>query len=134
MREIKQDDDDGCGLACVAMVANTTYAAVLETYRDVCGADLDDKVEPTRLPALKEIMRRHGVTIEGRGRWIGKRQPADLDLDCPALFKMNPRAGGKWHWAIWDHRSSRLLDPKVPSYKKKKFISYWKLRPAIMPN
>ncbi|WP_380872311.1 hypothetical protein [Sphingomonas sp. DBB INV C78] len=128
---VTQKDEEGCGIACVAMLAGTTYAVVAKTYRRVCGKKPGDKVEGTALSELKEIMRQHGVQIEGRGRWIGRRRPDELDLDCPALIKMNPRQEGeRWHWAIWDHRGRTLLDPKVPAYKRQKFISYWRLRLA----
>jgi hypothetical protein len=129
MRLVKQEDDEGCGLACIAMVAGTTYAAVRKTYREVLGIERSDKIKPTGLPVLKEIMRRHGVVIEGRMRHFKGRTPDELGLDYSALLKINPRReGDEWHWVIWDHTRGRMLDPKKPPYQRPKYDAYWKLR------
>ena len=128
MRLIKQDDDNGCGLACVAMVAGTSYAAVRRTYRDVCRKKRTDDVGTTSLSKLKEIMRRHDVAIDGRMK-RSDQQPRDLDLDFDALLKVNTRLEGQeWHWVIWDHRRGLVLDPKRPPYQRLKLVGYWKLQ------
>jgi hypothetical protein len=127
MRLIKQGDPYGCGLACVAMLAGISYAAVRKTYRELSDTTRYDAVEPTQLPMLKKIMGRHGVVVEGRMRRIGDQSLNELD--CDALLKVNPRADGEeWHWVIWDHRRRRVLDPKVPPYKRLKPVAYWRLR------
>ena len=129
MRLIKQRDDAGCGLACAAMVSGATYAAVRKTYRAITKTTRTDKVVATKLELLKEIMQRHGIAIEGRARKFGGRDPEELDLNCDALVKVNPRLEGEeWHWVVWDHRRNRVLDPKQPAYQRLKFVSYWRLR------
>lgn len=134
MRLIKQGDDEGCGLACVAMLSGTSYAVVRKTYRELTDTNDGDRVEPTELRRLKQIMEKHGVVIEGRMKRIDDpkqfalKNLDDLDLDCDALLMVNPREGGrKWHWVIWDHRRRRVLDPKVPPYKRLKRVGYWRL-------
>lgn len=134
MRLIKQGDNEGCGLACVAMLSGTSYAAVRNTYRAVTKTNEDDPVKPTDLRLLKQIMEKHGIVIEGRMRRIDDEKHVmlekldNLDLDCDTLLKVNPREGGRrWHWVIWDHRRRRVLDPKVPPYKKLKRVGYWRL-------
>lgn len=110
----------GCGLACVAMAAGTTYSKLR-------AAIATDEVEPTQLHELREMMRQHGVALEGRLTPFRTRKPTDLPFD--ALLKANPRLAGKeWHWMIWDYRRRRVLDPKMPPYKRVKFVSYVELR------
>ena len=129
MRLVKQGDDEGCGLACVAMMSGASYAAVRKTYREVVGIERTDKVEGTQLRKLKEIMQRHGVAIEGRAHRGHGLKPEELNLDCDALLKINPRLGGEeWHWVLWDKRRRRVLDPKQKPYVRLKCVSYWKLR------
>lgn len=129
MRLIKQGDEEGCGLACVAMAGSSTYAAVRKTYREVLGIERTDKIEGTQLSRLKEIMRRHGVSIEGRARRGNGLKPEQLNLDCDALLKVNLRLDGEeWHWVIWDNHRRRVLDPKQKPYVRLKCVSYWKLK------
>lgn len=134
MRLIKQGDVYGCGLACVAMLAGTSYRVVRKTYREVTKTKEDDPIKGTDLRQLKQIMAKHGVVIEGRMKRIDDQKHValekldDLDLDCDALLKVNPRDGGKgWHWVIWDHRRRRVLDSKAPPYKRLKRVGYWRL-------
>ena len=121
MRRVKQLDEDGCGLACVAMLTARTYPAVRK--------DFPDKINGTHLRDLRAIMRHYGVKCGERLIPLRTRKPSDLPFD--ALIKINPRVGGKeWHWVIWDQRRRRILDPKVPPYKRRKCISYVRLRRA----
>src|SRR5687768_2221892 len=104
MRLVRQLDEYGCGLACVAMITGRSYSAI----REALG---DDEVGPTQLSDLKEVMRRHRIRCGERLVPLRTRSPMDLPFD--ALLKVNPRrAGREWHWVIWDHRRKRILDPK----------------------
>ena len=129
MRLVKQNDDDGCGLACVAMVTGTSYGAVRRTYREVFRKKRTDEVGTTSLSKLKKIMRRHDIAIDGRMKRFAGRKPDELDLGFDALLKVNPRLDGdEWHWVLWDHRRHRVLDPKRPPYERLRYVGYWKLR------
>jgi len=124
MRVVKQFDDEGCGLACTAMAASTTYRKVRAT------AFPDGDVGPTQLKRLREIMAEHGVTLGERLIPFRDRKPEDLPFD--ALLKINVRKNGReWHWVIWDYERQRVLDPKRPVYKRPRWVSYVRLfRPA----
>lgn len=124
MRLVKQFDDEGCGLACTAMAAGTTYRTVR------AKAFPDGEVHPTSLKQLREIMETHGV---GLGKKLipfqtrtRKRVPQDLEFD--ALLKVNLRQNGReWHWVLWDHERQRILDPKRPVYKRLRYHSFIRL-------
>ena len=120
MRLVKQFDDEGCGLACVAMAAGTTY----RTARDFTFPDGD--VGVTSMKRLREIMEHHGVNLGERLIPFRTRQPDDLPFD--ALLKVNVRKeGSEWHWVVWDHERQQVLDPKRPPYKRLRFMSYVRL-------
>jgi ABC-type bacteriocin/lantibiotic exporter with double-glycine peptidase domain len=120
MRLVKQRDDYGCGLACVAMVAGRPYSAIRKTLGS-------DEIGPTQLRELRVIMRQHGIIADER--LIPLRTRTAFELPFDALIKMNPRRHGKeWHWVIWDHLRRRILDPRMPAYKRRKFVSYVRLR------
>lgn len=123
MRLVKQFDDDGCGLACVAMAAGTTYRKVR------ASAFPDGEVEVTSTRRLREIMEDHGVTLGPKLVPFRSRRPCDLSFD--ALLKVNVRQEGyEWHWVLWDHERQKVLDPKRPAYKRLRFMSYVRLYKA----
>jgi hypothetical protein len=98
------------------MLADADYVTIRESYKA-------EDVEGTQLHELKKIMRKHGVRCGPRLLPLRSRHPKDLPFD--ALVKVNPRRGGKeWHWVLWDNRRKQLLDPKVPPYKRFRFVSY----------
>ena len=120
MRLVKQFDDKGCGLACVAMAAGTTYRTIRKF------AFPKQKVSGTTMKRLREIMEYHGVMLGDRLIPFKSRVPADLPFD--ALLKVNVRLeGAEWHWVVWDHERQQVLDPKRPPYKRLRFMSYVRL-------
>jgi len=119
MRRVQQLDDDGCGLACVAMVTGKTYPSIRRDY--------PDGVDGTHLRHLRRLLRKHRAGCGDRMIPLRTRQPSDLPFD--AIIKINPRQDGKeWHWVIWDHRRRRILDPKNPPYKRLRYVSYVRVR------
>lgn len=117
MRLIKQFDDDGCGLACTAMAAGTTYRAVRNF------AFPDGEVESTSTRRLREIMEAHGVKLGKRLVPFRGKHPSDLGFN--ALLKVNVRRNGsEWHWVLWDCERKKVLDPRRPPYKRLRYTSY----------
>lgn len=122
MRLVKQFDEDGCGLACTAMAAGTTYRKVR------AFAFPDGDVTGTSTRRLREIMEAHGVTLGERLIPMRGKYPSELGFD--ALLKINVRQNGReWHWVVWDHERQKVLDPKRPPYKRPRFVSYIRLMP-----
>ena len=123
MRLVKQFDDEGCGLACTAMAAGTTYCKVR------AFAFPDGEVDVTSTKRLREIMAEHGVTLGERLIPLRGKHPSELRFD--ALLKINLRKNGReWHWVIWDHERQKVLDPKRPPYQRPRFVSYVRLYKA----
>src|SRR5581483_2037403 len=96
-----------------------------KTYPSI-RKDHPDGVYGTHLRDLRKLLRKHRAGCGERMIPMRTRKPDDLPFD--AIIKINPRRGGKWHWVIWDHRRRRILDPKNPPYKRRKFISYVRVR------
>ncbi|MBY0619981.1 hypothetical protein [Sphingomonas ursincola] len=122
MRLVKQFDEDGCGLACTAMAAGTTYRKVR------AFAFPDGEVTGTSTRRLREIMEAHGVTLGDRLIPMRGKHPKDMELGFDALLKINVRQNGReWHWVLWDHQRQKVLDPKRPPYERLRFVSYVRL-------
>lgn len=118
LRLVKQRDEYGCGIACVAMATRRKYGEIRAHLFD----DHED-AEGTQLRHLRAILKKFGVRSGKRLIPLRTRKVESLPFD--ALIKINPRQRGReWHWVIWDHRRGRILDPKKKPYLRRRYVSY----------
>jgi ABC-type bacteriocin/lantibiotic exporter with double-glycine peptidase domain len=106
MRLIKQKNQTDCGVACVAMLADVSYA---QAERILFGANHIGK-SYTHKEDLIRGLRNFGITTSGHLVRCSKN-PKNLKFKQDALIKTNKLKSGKWHWAVWDSRKQVLLDP-----------------------
>jgi hypothetical protein len=107
MRLIVQRDEEGCGIACVAMLKGISYAAA---RRLMFG---NNKVKHTQTRDLVSALKCLGLMPQKKQLTsFGKRYARYSELPENAILKANPRKGGRyWHWIVWDVRRKKLLDP-----------------------
>jgi ABC-type bacteriocin/lantibiotic exporter with double-glycine peptidase domain len=67
MRRRKQSDTTGCGLACIAILANRPYSAVREVSIAALGFDPDAEFY-TSTGQLKELGSHFGIQISAKRR------------------------------------------------------------------
>ena len=106
METIEQKDENGCGIAAVAMLAGVSY--------DVARA----VIHPSGRSKLTKTKDLHAALVKlGRmplsERRIGFRSITHKDLDVDALIfvKMGKKGKGNGHWIIWDNAARVLRDP-----------------------
>jgi ABC-type bacteriocin/lantibiotic exporter with double-glycine peptidase domain len=107
MHIVYQKDEEGCGIACVAMVAGTTYRKAKD-----------------RLPKSWEIK---GTTkkqmLKGLQSYaIATGKPKRIDTkDDYKQFEFDAVLHGfldnELHWTVWDSKRGKLLDPYRPKLK-----------------
>jgi hypothetical protein len=100
MRIVYQNGDDGCGIACVAMAAGTTYEKAkgsLPKYWESKGT--------TKKQMLRGL-RGWGIAT-GKPTPIGQKDFRQFEFDAVLLGYL----GGEMHWTIWDSEQETLLDP-----------------------
>jgi hypothetical protein len=103
IRRVFQVHDDGCGIACVAMLAGISYRdACLEIFGDYQG-------DATSLEDLRWALMACGFRVPKRMTPFWERQHTQLKQH--ALLALNPGPDGMWHWAVWDAAQHRILDP-----------------------
>ena len=102
MRRVYQSGKEGCGIACVAMLAGTTYAAAKQRV-----PHWEDR--GTYTDELRKELEYYEIQTEPRKPIRGLNYQS---------FRFNAvlrgKLGGEWHWAVWDADRRKLLDPYTP--------------------
>lgn len=110
MRRIIQLDADGCGVACVAMIAGVSYQGALRTMYG------EKPVIKTLTSDLRRGLRSLGVECASELiRSSKQRHYRNLRQD--AILKTRTRADRDWHWIVWDSKRQILLDPEPKGYR-----------------
>jgi ABC-type bacteriocin/lantibiotic exporter with double-glycine peptidase domain len=103
MRLIKQRTKTDCGVACLAMLAGVSWAKA----RDALEFTRLDKSFWTTKDSMRCALQKLGV--DTTKNLVRCKYPQNLRKD--ALLKTNVLKNGNWHWAVWDHKRQKLLDP-----------------------
>jgi hypothetical protein len=100
MRRVSQLDKDGCGIACVAMIAGVSYREAQNRMFP------DGKVTTTMPDAIRKAMKLYKIactkTQRGNYRRLGQN----------AILRTRRRADGDWHWLVWDACRKDFIDPE----------------------
>ena len=110
MKLVTQKDYSGCGIACLAMITNSTYDRVKNSV--FLGRHRNRGFYTSHTQLIEHL---NSKNIQNSGKLV--RCPRDFrNLDCTAIIKTNVTKGGYWHWIVWDFAKQRILDPKVKPY------------------
>src|SRR5437879_4505212 len=117
MKHIIQEDENGCGVACVAMLANVSYGMARKT---MFGRG---DVKPTSTADLRKALL--AFSLKPADLLIPLRTRHYSSLRERAILKVNVRKRNYWHWVVWNPNQG-ILDPAKPRdrYKRLRSISY----------
>ncbi|NRB38353.1 MAG: hypothetical protein HRU20_07770 [Pseudomonadales bacterium] len=118
MKRVVQQDDTGCGLACVAMLAGKSYRSVKKVAIDKYDLECDGHLY-TGTTALVNLGREYGVDIGVKRRKFKGFE----NLPDRAILAINYREkDGNWHWVVFQRKNGQefVLDPKVSIKKDKR--------------
>ncbi len=115
MKRVAQRRGIDCGVACVAMIAEVSYA---KAKRAMFG---DLPVGRTSKECLQKGLRKFGIRTGSRLIRCGRNYTT---LSFRAILKTNVTRNGNWHWIVWDPERARPLDPLPHPYKNPKVVSY----------
>ena len=110
MKTVRQKDEIGCGIACVAMLSGVTYDEARKTLFPK-GA-----VKRTSSGKLFDALRKFGRKPVAK-RMISLKH-VDLDHfadDC----LVGAFLGSDRHWVVWDAAAKRIRDPYKGDYQLK---------------
>ena len=120
MKRVLQENDEGCGVACVAMLAGVSY---WEARVAVFGKR-PRVVHSTHTADIRRALKRFGLRSAKRLISFGRETPEPKNIGINAILKVNRRKNGTWHWIVWDSKRKRLLDPQRPAYKRPRLSSF----------
>lgn len=111
MKRVVQVDDEGCGIACVAMLADTSYKKVRNRiFGKRC-------VVPTDTKSIRKALRKFGIaSAKNLIRSTRAQHYTNLQQDALLRVKLPKRDAPNWHWIVWDARRQRFLDPDADPY------------------
>jgi len=106
IRRVKQEDKNGCGIACVAMVTGKTYTQAKRYFEESVFLPKDKKPH-TRHYQLRRALENFGIITEKRPfrHW--------RSIEINAIVPINRRRDGGWHWVVLVPNGVRhyILDP-----------------------
>lgn len=108
IRLIKQEDDTGCGIACVAMITSKSYNAVKSKLVYLEGWSASRNNYYTTAKQLNKLL--NALSIKSKivysSSWT--------DIEGTAIVGVNRDSKGYFHWIITIKDSSRFLiiDPE----------------------
>jgi ABC-type bacteriocin/lantibiotic exporter with double-glycine peptidase domain len=111
MKVVLQEDETGCGLACVAMIAGRTYAEARQTAAQL-GIRVKDKKLFSDTQYIRRLLRRFGIQTSPAEKpfvsWDAVPEKALLSIK---YHKENDRP--MWHWVVFERNEGRpaVLDP-----------------------
>jgi hypothetical protein len=104
MKRIAQLDENGCGVAAVAMIAGVSYKTACQLmFPGKNGTYTTER-------QLRTALATYGLKL-GTPMPLGTKSFSDLQ--CNGIFRAKIEwYGKKWtHWVVWNSRSGALLDP-----------------------
>ncbi len=124
MKHIIQKDDTGCGIACIAMIAGTTYKKIkVQFIKHKEAKKKNVKGEfYTKIGELADLAEMYNITLSRR---ITKFKDWDSIPD-KAILKINYQKATKpryecWHWVVYRNTAKEryVLDPATTNPKRK---------------
>ncbi|HTM08157.1 MAG TPA: cysteine peptidase family C39 domain-containing protein [Verrucomicrobiae bacterium] len=111
MKIISQEDETGCALACVAMVAGKTYAEVKQTAAQL-GIKVKDKKLYSETKYVRRLLSRFGIQASDVEKpFVGWGALPDTALLSIKYHRENSR--NVWHWVAFERKQeqSAVFDP-----------------------
>jgi hypothetical protein len=109
MRLVLQNGEDGCGIACVAMLANTTYRKARDKLPDYW-----EPVGTTKKQLRYGLQRYYGIKTS-KPKPIRGKDYRKFKFDAV----LHGCLGDERHWTVWDSKRKKLLDPYWPKQQFK---------------
>ena len=111
MRTVRQEGENDCGVACVAMLADVTYAEAAAVIYPNGRSKLTKTKDLHR--ALKILGKK---PLTERRQALGSKALTDLPHSALIFVEMDDGNASK-HWVVWDAQARKVRDPYHKSHK-----------------
>ena len=113
MRSVFQDEEYGCGIACIAMLCSISYRSAKRLCSDIYVPGEGIHEEP-----MLALLEHRGARILDRGRLSAATPVTSLTHNALLWGSQLPSRGtivhheNTWnHWLVWDARNACVRDP-----------------------
>ncbi len=121
-----QEDENGCGVACVAFVLGRSYAHVKHHFFDGLFGDASEGGGGYCRRSMKEALRRAGWTPIGRYRVLHANERINIERVPDGAIGLFKWADGTLHYMVRVHRS-RWMDPLWRQNFRRSVPRTWRL-------
>ena len=104
MRRVAQLDENGCGMACVAMLAGVSYRAACAIMSPRKRGTYTSHAQ------LRRALKHYGIRLGERVSLSGK-QFNELEVDGILSARIFWKGDDWSHWIVWEAKRQALLDP-----------------------
>lgn len=106
LKTVRQSDEKGCGVACVAMLTGVSYAEAREVIYP------SGRLRLTRTKDLAVALKVLGrKPLSERRRGFGLTTVNELETDALVFVELIQDSGNFKHWMVWDAQAKKLRDP-----------------------
>lgn len=112
----------GCGISCIAMVANKNRKEVTDLYYKIRNKSRPQNTHCTNFVELQKLAIECGISLSRK-----KKFKSWDSLPDRAILSINYHGPRRWHWVVFvrTSRSEYILDSGI--YKKR--VNFDKIRP-----
>ena len=121
---VRQQHEEGCGIACVAMLCGMSYRSVYRAARDkFYGIDAATDSKPRNFNTtglnvgeLHELLDGFGIRSMNSLSSLAGSSPEKALLGQTVILAVDRRQDGGHHWVVWN--AHRILDPNKPPARR----------------
>jgi ABC-type bacteriocin/lantibiotic exporter with double-glycine peptidase domain len=114
IRRVQQGEEEGCGIACVAMVTGKTYLQAKKFFLERVFLPTERKPH-TRHYQLRRALQKLRIATEERAfrNW--------RSIESLSIVPINRREDGGWHWVIFVPNGVRpyIMDPMTGKSRRR---------------
>ena len=127
MKTVIQEDNNGCGLACVAMLAGEAYSTIKTRYVNYIQKKYGGRSEAIGFDDIKMFLRDYNIKISNQKNFDDWNDIVVQRKNEALLVAINgkdlPSGDDFWHWVIYDGENNLVRDPnnKVKNHERTDF-------------
>lgn len=116
IRRVQQGDEEGCGIACIAMIMGKSYPEAKMFFVEQVFLPTD-RIPLTRHYQLRCALRKLGIATEKKKfrKW--------RSIENLSIVPINRRRDGGWHWVVYVPNGNRpyIMDP-APGKDRRRYV------------
>lgn len=129
MKLIYQEEDFGCGAACVAMLSGRSYNEATRLIQELRGELPAERFGRTKVSLLKKAFENFQLTLGQKILLEGHHMSKRARLNKNKGNALLRTSGNSFHWMVWDGEKRSVRNPERDvKYPWCEIIAYYPVR------